>query len=102
DPLVDLSGPPRIWLVFVDRSAGLQHRIDNTPRLFHIVLPGKQGGVSLHRIPENFLVGIHLLCAWMTAPHNLYGLSGDFFPGGSEIEAKGSGGVGIDPKPEVI
>ena len=58
---VDLFGSPGARLVFVDGRAGLQHRIDDSPRLFDVVLPGKQGGVSLHGVPQHPLVRVHLL-----------------------------------------
>src|SRR5438132_8739405 len=38
DSLACFIGAPRAFLVFVEWSAGLQHRIDNPPRFFHIVL----------------------------------------------------------------
>src|SRR4029453_5363844 len=43
--LVDFTRSPGSRFVFVERSAGLQYRIDDTPALFHILPPAKQGGV---------------------------------------------------------
>src|SRR5262249_58016852 len=42
--LVHLGRPPGIRLVFVNGGLRFQHRIDDAPRLFDVVLPGKQGG----------------------------------------------------------
>src|SRR2546430_11876168 len=39
---VDLVWPPGAWLVFVDGGGVLQHRIDDSPRLFDVVLPSEQ------------------------------------------------------------
>src|SRR5215471_13710915 len=44
--LVDFTRSPGTGLVFVDWRSGPQHRVDDAPSLFHIILPGKQGGVS--------------------------------------------------------
>src|ERR1700733_312206 len=54
--LVDLIWSPGAGLVIVDRGAGLQHRINDPPRLFHIVLAGEQRGVSGHGVSEKPLV----------------------------------------------
>src|SRR6516165_2470092 len=58
--LVDLGRPPGIRLVFVDRRLRFHRRIDDAPRLFDVVLPGKQGGVSCHRVSQYPFIGIHL------------------------------------------
>src|SRR5262245_55369214 len=71
DTLLDLGWPPRAGLVVVDRRARLQHRIDDTPRLFHVILAREQGGVALHRVTQHPLVGIHLVRVGVTGSHHL-------------------------------
>src|SRR5687767_2715582 len=56
----DFARSPGAWLVFVERSVCLQHRIDDSPRLFHAIFAGKQSGVSRHGVTEHALVSIHL------------------------------------------
>ena len=51
--LIDFTRPPGTWLVFVYRGAGLQHRVNDAPGLFHIILAGKQGGIPRHGIAEH-------------------------------------------------
>src|SRR4029450_12785322 len=70
--LVDFTRSPGTGLVFVDWRAGLQHRVDDAPGLFHIVLPGKQGGVSRHGVTEHAFVSIHLLRAGIAARQQLH------------------------------
>src|SRR5437879_10848890 len=60
---VDLFWSPGARLIFVDRRASLQDWIDDSPRLFDVVLPGEQGGVALHGVSQHSLVRIHLLRA---------------------------------------
>src|SRR5262249_40079287 len=64
--LLDLRWAPATWLVAVDRSVGFQDWIDDTPGLFYIVFPGKQSGVSVHRVTEDAFVCIHILCSGIT------------------------------------
>src|SRR5258708_30108311 len=66
--LIDLTRSPGTGLVFVDWRAGLQHRVDDAPGLFHIVLPGKQRSVSRHGVTEHAFVCIRLLCTRIVAP----------------------------------
>src|SRR4029077_20042375 len=70
--LIDLARSPRTGLVFVDWRAGLQHRVDDAPGFFHIVLPSKQGGVSHHGVTEHAFVSIHLLRPGIVARQQLH------------------------------
>ena len=58
--LADLTGAPRIRIVFVNRSSRLQHRIDDPPRLFHIILTSELRGVSSHGVAQQPFVSLHL------------------------------------------
>src|SRR5260370_42603518 len=69
--LIDLTRSPGTRFIFVERSAGLQYRIDDAPGLFHIVLPGKQRSVSHDRVTEHAFVRIHLLCTGVVARQQL-------------------------------
>src|SRR5215470_10057105 len=69
--LVDFTRSPGTGLVFVDWRPGLQHRVDDAPSLFHIILPGKQGGVSRHGVTEHAFVRIHLLGSGIMARQQL-------------------------------
>src|SRR6266436_5105322 len=70
--LVDFTRSPGTGLVFVDWCAGLQNRVDDAPGFFHIVLPGKQGGVSGHGVAEHAFVRIRLLCTGVVARQQLH------------------------------
>src|SRR6266436_7646253 len=72
--VLDLSWPPGIWVVFKDRRSSFQDRVDNSPRLFHVVFAGEQSGVSCHCVAEHTLVSIHLLSARAASPGNFHGL----------------------------
>src|SRR5262245_18947957 len=50
---VDLFRPPRARFVFVDRRAAFQDGIDNSPRLFDVVLSREERRVSAHRVAEH-------------------------------------------------
>src|ERR671934_270025 len=58
--LLNLARPPGVRLVFIDRAFGLEHWLHDAPRLLHIILASKQGGVSFHGVPEQPFVSIHL------------------------------------------
>src|SRR5580658_6753622 len=66
-PLLHLTGAPVALLVFVDRSAGLQHRIYDSPRFLHVIFASKQRGVASHGVSQNPLVRVHLVRTRMTA-----------------------------------
>src|SRR5262245_28999003 len=65
--LVHFIWSPGTRLVFVDRGAGFQHRINDAPGLLHIVLAGKQGSISCHGVAQHPFVSIHLLGTGMVA-----------------------------------
>src|SRR4029453_1257029 len=77
--LVDLTGTPGTWLVFVHRCASLQHRVDDAPGLFNIILSGKQGRIACHGVPEHSLVRIHLFCTGVVARQQLPPLGAHLF-----------------------
>src|SRR3954465_8947297 len=56
-----LGRSPRSLLVCVDRSRGLDRRIDDAPRLFHVVLAREAEGVARDRIAEKLVVGLEVL-----------------------------------------
>src|SRR4051794_7864050 len=58
---VRLGWSPRPLLVRVDRSRGLDRRIDDAPRLFHVVLAREAEGVARDRIAEKLVVGLDVL-----------------------------------------
>src|ERR1700691_69869 len=62
---------PGTLLIFINRSSCLQNRIDDSPRLLHIVLSRKKGGISRHRVAKYALVRIHFIGASMTAGNDL-------------------------------
>ena len=70
--MIDLTRSPGARLVFVDRSASLQYRIDDAPGLFHIILASKQCSVSCHRVTEHAFVRIRLLCTGIMARQQLH------------------------------
>src|SRR5881296_3253281 len=102
DSLVDLTRTPGAFLVFVDRSAGLQHRIDDSPRLFYIILAGKQGGISRHRVAQHPLVRVHLVWTGMTAGHHLHRLAFQHLARSHDSRAYGYRHLGTDPEPQMV
>ena len=56
DPL-DLGRSPGFWFILKHRRAGLQHRVNDSPRFLHIILAGEQSGVAGHRVPQHAFVG---------------------------------------------
>src|SRR5262249_28268882 len=102
DLLINLTWAPATRLVFVDRSVGLQDRIDDTPSLFDIVLPGKQGGVPVHRVTEHAFVCIHLLCAGITARQQLGLFANHLLSWIHYGQAKSSRDVGTDSESPII
>src|SRR5262249_21460106 len=97
--LLDLSRPPGTFLVLVDRSAGLQHRVDDSPRLFHIILAGKQGGVSGYRVAQHALVRFHLVWTRMTAGHHLHAFAFQCLALTHDGRAHRYGHLRTDPEP---
>src|SRR4030095_7874802 len=70
--LVDFTRTPATRVVFAERRAGLQDRIDDPPGLLHVVLPSKTCSVSHHRVTEHAFVRIRLLCAGIVARQQLH------------------------------
>src|SRR6266480_3769970 len=99
---VDLVWPPGAWLVFVDGGGVLQHRIDDSPRLFDVVLPSEQRGVSLHGVSEDSLVRVHLIGAGELSPQHFGALAARLLPRRDDVRADGDRDVGTDPQPAVI
>src|SRR5262249_5575815 len=58
---------PAVGLVFEKRSDVPQDRLDDAPGFLDIVLAGKQGGVALHGLAEQALVGGHQSAARVVA-----------------------------------
>src|SRR6058998_3441849 len=100
--LVDLTRTPGSFLVFVDRSAGLQHGIDDSPRLFHIILAGEQHGVSGHRVAQHALVRIHFVWTGMTTGHHLNRLASQHLARSHDSRAYGYRHLGTDPEPQMV
>src|SRR2546426_2670213 len=63
DSRLDFFRSPCARLVLVDGRAGLQDWIDDSPGLFDVVLPGEQGGISVHGVAQHALVRVHLIGA---------------------------------------
>ena len=100
--LVDLNWSPGGRLIFVDGRDLFQNRIDNSPRLFHIVLTGKQCGIAGHRVSQYSFVCIHLIRLGVTTCQHLYGLAYHLLPRRHYRHAHGDGHFRADTKPQVI
>ena len=57
--------------VFEDRSFDLQHRIDDAPCLFYVILPCEERGVAGHCVADNAFVGFLLERLGMAAGDEL-------------------------------
>src|SRR5262245_2845044 len=77
--LVDFTRSPGTGLVFVNRSARPQYRIDHAPGLFHIILASKQRSVSRYRVTEYAFVRIRLLSTGIMAREQLHLFADHFF-----------------------
>src|SRR5262249_31693037 len=58
---LSLGGPPCPRQGFVQRSAGPEHGIDNSPGLLDIILTCKECRIPRHRVGEHSFVSIHLI-----------------------------------------
>src|SRR5256884_1105808 len=93
---------PRARLVLVDGRAGLQDWIDDSTGLCDVVLPGEQGGVSVHGVAQHALVRVHLIGAREPWPRHLRGLADRFLTRRDDVRADGDRDVGTDPKAAVV
>src|SRR5215831_6573517 len=100
--LVDLTGTPGTWLVFVHRCTSLQHRVDDAPGLFNIILSGKQGRISSHGVPEYPLVSIHLFCTGVVVRQQLHLLTDHLFLRVHHRQTKGARDLGTDAESEIV
>src|SRR5258705_2683207 len=100
--LIDLTRSPGTGLVFVDWRAGLQHRVDDAPGFFHIVLPCKQGGVSRHSVTEHAFVSIHLLRAGIVARQQLHLFADHLLFRIHHRHTKGSRDVRTDAESKIV
>ena len=66
-----IGGSPGARLVLANRRVHRQHRIDDAPRLFDVVHPRKQRGVSLEGVAQDALVGGPLVRAGLPARDEL-------------------------------
>src|SRR5262245_36084575 len=100
--LIDLTRSPGTRFVFVERSAGLQYRIDDAPCLFHIVLPRKQCSVSRHRVTEHAFVRIGVLCAGIVACQQLHLFADHLLSLIHHRQTKGSRDVRTEAESEIV
>src|SRR5215510_12917587 len=100
--LVDLTGTPGTWLVFVHRRASLQHRVDDAPGLFNIILSGKQGRISSHGVPKYPLVSIHLLCTGVVVRQQLHLLADHLLLRVHHRQTKGARDLRTDAESEIV
>src|SRR5881394_846944 len=70
DPF-NLSRPPRLWFVFINRRAGFQHWINDAPGFLNIILSRKQRCIPRHRVPQHPFVRVHFLGTGMAAGQQL-------------------------------
>src|SRR5262249_6511880 len=57
---VNLTWSPSIRLIRINRRVHLEHRIDDPPCFFHIVLSREQGGIPFHCRSQQSLVCVHV------------------------------------------
>src|SRR5215510_5756031 len=100
--LVDLTGTPATWLVFIHRCASLQHRVDDAPGLFNIILSGKQGRIACHGVPEHPLVSIQLFCTGVVARQQLHLLADHLLLRVHHRQTKGARDLGTDAEVEIV
>src|ERR1700730_4834781 len=70
--LINLPWTPRAFFIFKEGSAGLQRRIDDSPRLFHVILAGKQGSISRHGVAQHAFIRLYVFRTRMTAGYHLH------------------------------
>src|SRR5262249_48200768 len=100
--LFDVRRPPGARFVFSDRSVRLQRRIDDAPRLFHVILAGKQCSVSRHGVSQQLFVSIHIIGPRMATRHYFDRLAGGLLPPSYHSHAESDGGFGAHAKPHVV
>ncbi len=99
---ISVLRPPGARLVFVYRRAGFHQRIDDPPRLFHVVLAREERAIAHHCVSEDALVGVHLLGVGKLGPHQLGHLAFRLLPRGDHVGADGEGEAGADPEATVV
>ena len=100
--MIYLARSPGVRLVFKDRRARFEHRINDSPRLFYIVLACKQGRVALHGVAQQPLVGVHLLCTGLTARYHFRALANVILSRSNNIQGERERDLGTKPQPEVV
>src|SRR5262245_3114413 len=100
--LIDLPRPPGARLVFVDRRALLQDRVDDAPRLFDVILSCEQRAIAGHGVAEHALVGIHLFRAGAVTRQQLHLLTDLLVFHVHHRRAEGDGYLGADAEPEMV
>src|SRR4029077_10949240 len=86
---VDLLWSPATRFVFVDGRRVLQHRIDDSPRLFDVVLSREQRGIALHAVTEDSLIRVHLVGARKPSAQHFRGLAARLIARRDDIRADG-------------
>src|SRR5439155_3673578 len=97
-----LRWPAGTRLVGNDTRCGLQHRVNDPPGFFHVILPGKKGGVSRHRVSEHPFVGLHLFGTRAVSPRYFQGIVPCFIVRGYVVHADGKRDVRTDSQPAMI
>src|SRR5262244_1283409 len=100
--LVHFIRSPCTGLVFVNRGAGFQHRVNDAPGLLHIVLAGKQGSISCHGVAEHPFVSVHLLGTRMVTGEQLYRFADHLLLLVHHRQTKGRRDFGADAEAEVV
>src|SRR4029077_8724036 len=87
---VRLTRSPRAWLVWMQGCCLCENRVDNRPRSLHRVFPNEQHAVSTHRVPQQTLIRVNLVCGGLLDCRKTCGLGDKFFAGAfhSGVEAK--------------
>src|ERR1700760_1407732 len=100
--MLGLVWSPGSFVVLKYGSVGVQHRIDDSPGFFHIILARKQGGIPCHRVAQYTLVCFHFVWTGMTTRDHLDVLAFQCLAGSHYGRADGDGHLGTDPESQMI
>src|SRR4051794_8726009 len=102
DHLDRLGGTPGVRFIFEDGGDRAQHRVDDPPRLLHVIFPREQGGIALHGLAQQPLVCAHLVAGRVMARQQLLRPAGHGLLGAHDHGPDRDRHVGVEAEPEIV
>src|SRR5439155_26611262 len=93
---------PRAAIVLGERRGLTQDRLDDRPRRLAAVLAREEQAVTLHRVAEETLVGVHLVALGLVDDFQLGRVGGDLLAGPLDAGADADHDLRAQAEPEVV